>query len=63
MSGGPVVDREGRLVGVMVRATDDHDGVQYVRAVRMSHVAAQLAGAFDALPGDLQDSVAGYLER
>ncbi len=63
MSGGPAVDREGRLVGVMVRATDDHDGVQYVRAVRMSHVAAELASALDALPGDLQDSVAGYLER
>ena len=63
MSGGPVVDEQGRLVGVLVRATSDHQGVQYVRAVRMSYVADRVAAAFDALPLDTQRAIAGYLER
>jgi hypothetical protein len=63
MSGGPVVDRQGRLVGVLVRATDDHDGIQYVRAVRMTYVAARVSTAFEALPADTRDAVAGYLQR
>lgn len=63
MSGGPVVDEDGRLAGVMVRATDDHDGVRYVRAVRMTYVASRLAAAFDALPAGSQRRVRGYLER
>ena len=63
MSGGPVVDEQGRLVGVLVRASDDHDGVQYVRAVRMSYVASRVAAAFEALPIDAQLLVRVYLER
>lgn len=63
MSGGPVVDREGRLIGVMVRASDEHDGVRYVRAVRMTHVAAELVDAFNSLPEQSQQAVEGYLER
>lgn len=63
MSGGPIVDEQGQLVGVLVRASYDHDGVQYVRAVRMSYVAARVAAAFDALPLDTQRAIAGYLER
>lgn len=63
MSGGPVVDRDGRIVGVMVRATDEHNGVQYVRAVRVTYVASQLDQAFDALPAQRQSAIAGYLER
>ena len=63
MSGGPVVDIEGRLVGVMVRATNDHGGVSYVRAVRMSHVSAELVSAFESLPGEAQEAVGVFLER
>ncbi|MDJ0497996.1 MAG: hypothetical protein QNJ89_09205 [Acidimicrobiia bacterium] len=63
MSGGPVVDGEGRLLGVMVRATEDHGGVSYVRAVRMSHVAGRVTEAYDSLSEALQAAVGGYLER
>jgi hypothetical protein len=62
MSGGAVVDRDGRLVGVLVRATDHHDGVQYVRAVRMSWVALRVAAVFGELSPADQLAVRGYLE-
>ena len=62
MSGGPVVDQQGRIVGVMVRATDEHNGVQYVRAVRLTHVMSQLDDALDVLPPDRQSAIRGYLE-
>ena len=63
MSGGPVVDRDGRLVGVLVRASDPLDGSQYVRAVRLTHIVSELEAAFRALPADVQQAMAGYLER
>ncbi len=62
MSGGPVVDQEGRIVGVMVRATDEHNGVQYVRAVRLTHVISQLDDALEVLPPERQSAIMGYLE-
>jgi hypothetical protein len=62
MSGGPVVDGEGRLVAVMVRASGEHAGFQYVRAVRMTHIAAELRAAFEALPADGREAIRGYLE-
>ena len=62
MSGGAVVDRSGRLVGILVRATDVHNGVQYVRAVRMSYVVFRLAVAFDGLGLTKQQAIRGYLE-
>ncbi len=62
MSGGAVVDRSGRLVGILVRATDVHNGVQYVRAVRMSYVVFRLAVAFDGLGLTEQQAIRGYLE-
>ena len=62
MSGGAVVDRSGRLVGILVRATDVHNGVQYVRAVRMSYVVFRLAVAFDELGLTEQRAIRGYLE-
>jgi hypothetical protein len=62
MSGGAAVDLEGRLVGILVRATDVHDGEQYVRAVRMSWVVARLAEAFEKLTPAGQEAIRGYLE-
>jgi hypothetical protein len=43
MSGGGVFDEAGRLVGILVRASDPRDGKQVGRAVRMTFIAAQLA--------------------
>ena len=63
MSGGPVIDRDGRIVAIMVRASDEHDGVQYVRAVRMTHAQSELTDAVAAAPQDLRDAISGYLER
>ncbi len=62
MSGGAAVDRSGLLVGILVRATDVHDGIQYVRAVRMSYVVLRLAVAFDELGLTEQRAIRGYLE-
>jgi hypothetical protein len=63
MSGGPVVDRRGRIVGVMVRASDEHDGGQYVRAVRLTYVVSQLEEALNALSPERRAAISGYLER
>ncbi len=63
MSGGPVVDREGRLIGILVRATSTPDGVHYARAVRMTWITAELADAFVSLPADQQTPIARYLEN
>jgi hypothetical protein len=62
MSGGAVLDRDGRLVGILVRATDVHEGVQYVRAVRMSWVTLRLAVVFEDLSPPDQEAIRGYLE-
>jgi hypothetical protein len=62
MSGGAVMDRDGRLVGVLVRATDMHDGVQHVRAIRMSWIVLRLAAAFDDLNPTDQQAIRDYLE-
>ncbi len=62
MSGGPVVDDAGRLVGVLVRASDAHDGVQYVRAVRMTYVASRIAATLESLPAATQAAIQPYLE-
>ena len=63
MSGGPVIDSEGRLVAMLVRASDDREGVRFARAVRMTYVTARLDAAFADLDNDAQLAVSGYLER
>lgn len=62
MSGGGVFDFDGRLVGIIVRASDPRDGVQYVRAVRMSYIAGGLDEAVESATVDLQEAVAPYIE-
>jgi hypothetical protein len=62
MSGGGAIDKEGRLVGILVRATYVHEGDQYVRAVRMSWVVARLAATFNELSLSDQEAIRGYLE-
>jgi hypothetical protein len=62
MSGGGVFDRDGRLLGIMVRASDKHNGQQYVRAVRMTYIVSRLAAAFQTLEPGQQAVVRQYLE-
>jgi len=62
MSGGGVYDGDGRQVGILVRASGEYDGVQYVRAVRMSYVVRQLETALDSLPPEQRDVFKRYLE-
>lgn len=62
MSGGPVVDVDGRLVAVLVRASGEIDGSQYVRAVRMTHIVAELEAALREAPPATKNGVRGYLE-
>ncbi|MCP4607301.1 MAG: trypsin-like peptidase domain-containing protein [Planctomycetes bacterium] len=62
MSGGGVYDLDGKQVGIMVRASEVHDGKQYVRAVRMTFVVDKLMSAYDALSDAERDAVNLYLE-
>ena len=62
MSGGAAFDRGGRLVGILVRATDEHEGVQHVRAVRMSWVVERLEAAFTDLDSTTQSAIADFIE-
>lgn len=61
MSGGGVFDREGRLAGVLVRASTAASTKRYVRAVRMSFVAGVIASARDELPVAARSAVDPYL--
>ncbi|MFC1846464.1 hypothetical protein ACFLYS_00185 [Chloroflexota bacterium] len=62
MSGGGVYDQAGKQVGVIVRASYEYDGKQYVRAVRMTFVVASLISAYDALSNTERTIVSPYLE-
>jgi hypothetical protein len=62
MSGGGVYDREGRQVGILVRASYEYDGKQYVRVVRMTFVLARLMSAYEALSDTERTAVSPYLE-
>ena len=62
MSGGAAFDRTGRLIGILVRASDEHEGLQYVRAVRMSWVVQRLEAAFAGLDPAAQAAIAGFIE-
>ncbi len=61
MSGGGVFDVDGRLVGIAVRATLDRAPVRYVRAVRTTFIAEQIAAALDAAPANVAAAVAPHL--
>lgn len=50
MSGGGIFDRDGVLVGVLVRASDPIDDTRYIRAVRLTFAARQVAESIEALP-------------
>ncbi len=62
MSGGGVYDRAGRQVGILVRGSEEYDGKQYLRAVRMTFVAAELMSAYEALSDTERAAVSPYLE-
>jgi hypothetical protein len=62
MSGGGVYDRAGSLVGILVRASNEYDGKQYVRAVRMTFVVARINSAYEALSDSERADVSPYLE-
>jgi hypothetical protein len=46
-----------------VRASGDYDGVQYVRAVRMTFIVDSLESAFDSLPETDKKVIGIYLEE
>lgn len=62
MSGGGVYDRDGRQVGILVRASGEYDGKQYVRAVRMTYLVASLIAAYEVLSDTERAAVSPYLE-
>ncbi|UCG54785.1 MAG: hypothetical protein JSV32_00780, partial [Dehalococcoidia bacterium] len=49
MSGGGAYDSVGRQVGIIVRASDEYNGKQFVRAVRMTFAVSSLLSAYKAL--------------
>ncbi len=63
MSGGGVYDRTGNQVGILVRASYEYDGKQFVRAVRMTYVVYSLLLAYESLSDVEKDVVSLYLEK
>ena len=62
MSGGGVYNREGQQVGILVRASGEYDGKQYVRAVRMTFVVDSLMSAYEELSDSEKAVISSYLE-
>lgn len=62
MSGGGVFDRDGLQVGVIVRASDPIDGLQYVRAVRMVFAVGRLNAALENLDQAQRERIQPYIE-
>ena len=62
MSGGGVYNREGQQVGILVRASNELDGKQYVRAVRMTFVVDSLMSAYEELSDSKKAVISSYLE-
>ena len=58
---GNTVDRQGRLVGILVRATPRYDGRSYVRMVRMTHIATKLSGALSRATLETTGQVTPFL--
>lgn len=63
MSGGGVYNTQGQQVGVIVRASYEYDGLQYVRAVRMTFIVDSLVSVFDSLPESEKLDIRVYLEE
>jgi hypothetical protein len=62
MSGGGVFDRDGRLLGILVRASTDLPSTQYIRVVRMTFVVGQLEAHLAEEPPEVADRASPYLE-
>lgn len=62
MSGGGVFDGDGLQVGVIVRASDPIDGLQYVRAVRMNFAVGRLNAALEDLDDAQRQRILPYVE-
>jgi hypothetical protein len=63
MSGCGAFDETGKLVGVLVRASDAKDDKQTVRIVRMSFIAAALQNAVAAADDATFEAAEPYLEN
>lgn len=63
MSGGGAFDREGNLVGVIVRGSIEKgpNGVPYTRVVRMPFIVAQVRAAVAALPAPKRAAIELWL--
>lgn len=58
MSGGGAFDRDGRLLGVLVRASEAQiDGVEITRVVRMSWIVSGLGVAYDEANDDTRSEL------
>jgi len=63
MSGGGAFDSNGRLLGIIVRASEPIEGRQYIRAVRATFAVSQLESAINELPAEVSEAVAPYLDQ
>ncbi len=61
MSGGGVFNRDGRLVGIIVRVTEAHSLPIHTRAVRLTYIKRRIEDALDALPDREQAAVSAFL--
>lgn len=62
MSGGGVYNQAGQQIGILVRASNEYNGKQYVRAVKMTFVAESLSHAFESLSESNKSLIKPYLE-
>lgn len=63
MSGGGVFDRDGKLAGIMVRASTSKAAKKYVRVVRLAFVTSVIAAARAKLGATVKSAVAPYLPK
>lgn len=63
MGGAGVFDEDGRLVGIVVRHAQTDAGPKIVRAIRMSHVVAEIRRVLAVTSPDVATAAARFLPR
>ncbi len=62
MSGGGVFDSDGRMVGVLVRASVEEVQTPIVRAVRMTHIVEELRAEYAGLNAEQMAAIHPFLD-
>ncbi len=63
MSGGGVFNKEGKLLGIMVRASDQESAPKIIRVVRIEFIKSKIAGLFSRLQDQEKNLVQSFLSE